>query len=548
MIQFDIYGNETEVKETHKKQKTVISPDEKELTPVAVVVEEKAPYYMTIEKRISLKPHQIVRVTTFNKFGSTQNEKSKENLKACDGQFNGYMSANTSRYVKRIVENWLTAIELNSDLHEVDYRNKPYVTFVTLTLPSKQVHHDNFLKEKCLDPMTKWLQDSTERTKRKGAGVDAYLWRAESQKNGNLHFHLICDRWIDHEKLRTKWNQIIERLGYVTAYKNTQNYIYKEGFRMRAEQAEKQKEALMYVVQSAIRDGKTIPDTKYRDFPQVRAVLNTIIKEYNLLGKKEQKQTFNYGLSDETAQMLVYKMQFGAYETGLETNWQYPNTTDIHKLNNLNSISAYITKYVSKKDFKEPILAKNQYIVIHPILGQRLVTVKEGGDKNQFMDWEDDFEFTYTFESRKVHGRIWGKSKNLSDVKTEEQKKTIEPPTFTTETKFIFEDPQFGRKHETFYENTNIIEYTEEVAKLIPEPEITRLAEIIKSDYCEVIPLGKYDHRINHKTKKREKYFKIEKQIHYLDKLSPEIRQSYLKHYSTIYSNIYGKTYTLNDN
>lgn len=544
MFQYDLlHGETTEIKESRKKMRKVTAAVE----PVAVV-EQTNPYYMTIEKRISLKPHQIVRVTTFNKFGTTQNEKSKENMKACDGQFNGYMSANTSRYVKRIVENWLTAIELNSDLNAVDYRNKPYVTFVTLTLPSKQVHHDNFLKDHCLNPMTKWLQDSTERTKRKGAGVDAYLWRAESQKNGNLHFHLICDRWIDHEKLRNKWNQIIERLGYVTAYKKTQEYIYKDGFRMRDEQALKQKEALMYVVQAAIKDGKTIPDTKYRDFPQVRGVLNTIIQEYSLLGKKEQKATHNYGLSDETAQMLVYKMQFGAYETGLETDWQYPNTTDIHKLNNLNSISAYITKYVSKKDFKEPVLGKNQHIVIHPILGQRLVTVKEGGDKTAFMDWEDDIEFAYTFESRKVHGRIWGKSKNLSDVKTEEQTKTIEPPTFRTETKFMFDDVHYGRKSESFYENTNIIEYTQEVTKLIPDAEVKRLAEIIQSDYCEVIPLGKYENRINHKTKKREKYFKIEKQIHYLNLFSPEIKERYLNHYSTIYQNIYGSSYNLNNN
>ena len=300
-----------------------------------------------------------------------------------------------------------------------------------------------------------------------------------------------------------------------------------------------------------IRDGKTIPDTKYRDCPIVRKSLNQIIIEEIRDIDLGNRKTTMYGLEDTTADLLVYKMQLQAYETGLETDWQYPNTTDIHKLNNLNSISAYITKYVSKKDFKEPILGKNQHLVNDKILGQIIITVKEGGNKNDKMDWlgvgtdNEDWgvPFAYEFESRKVHGRIWGKSKNLSDVKTDEQKKTIEPPSFTTETKFMFDDVHYGRKSESFYENTNIIEYTEAVTKLIPKSEVKRLAEIIQSDYCEVIPLGAYDTRINHKTKKREKYFKIQKQIHYLDRLSPEIKQLYLKHYSTIYQNIYGKTY-----
>jgi hypothetical protein len=548
MIQYDIDGSKTLVKERKPKVKKTVAKNEvaKEVKPVQIVApvvqETENPYYMTIEKKVLLKPHQIVEVTTFNKFGSTQSEASRENLKACDGVFNGYMSDNTSRYVKRIVENWLTSIELCND-ESIDYRNRPYVTFVTLTLPSKQVHHDNKIKNECLDPMLEWLKHSKEKTKRNGGGVEAYLWRAESQKNGNLHFHIIADRWIDHSKIKKQWNKIIERLGYITRYRKTQSFIYRNGFVPRNEQFNKQINNLMYIVQQALKDGKTISESKYQEYPEVRNILNAIITQ----GRAEKVKNEGYGLDIDTAKMLVYKMQLKAYENGVKTNWSEPNTTDIHKLGNINSISAYITKYVSKKDIVPHVLGERQQIVNHHYYGRRIVTLREGGDIKNILDWEEEYEYKPVFESRKVNGRIWGKSKNLSDEKQAKDKETgeligkvrkIESPNFTTEIKVLL-DSGNERTSQTFIQNEEILDYALKVKESIPEMEVTRLAEIINSDYCSVIPLGAYSTRINHKTKKKEKFFKIKKQTEYLDKLSPTVKARYLEHYQTLFRNIY---------
>ncbi|MDR6564931.1 MULTISPECIES: hypothetical protein [unclassified Arcicella] len=545
MIQYDILGGKTLVKEykapQKKKVKAAAKPETNEIEHTPKERKSSNNLYMTIEKKVKLSPHRIVSTTSFCRETKSQNDNSRKNLKACDGEFNGYMSANTSRYVKRIVENWLTSIELNNDLKNKDYRNKPYVTFVTLTLPSKQVHHDNYLKNQLLDPMIEWLRDSQERTKRKGAGVDAYLWRAESQKNGNLHFHLIVDRWIDQDKLRQKWNQILERLQYISMYRMTQKYIYRKGFVFREEQAEKQTEALMYVVQNAIKDQKKIPDTKYRECPGVREILNSIIQNYSLMTAKERKNDPKYGLDADTARMLVYKMQLAAYERGMATDWDEPNTTDVHKLSNIESISAYITKYVSKKDGIFPVLAKNQKVLQNGNMGKYIFTLREGGDWENAMDWMDEIPYEVKFESRKVRGRIWGKSRNLSD--THEGGSKIESPSFTTEIKMIYDDEVFGRRQKTITQNEIVNDYVEQVKQEIPEAEIKRLAEIIDSEYCEIIPLGEYSTRINHKTKRKEKYFKNKKQVHFLEKLNPTIKIRYLEHYNTIFQSIYGNHY-----
>lgn len=83
------------------------------------------------------------------------------------------------------------------------------LNFITLTLSSKQKHDDYFIKNKMLDIFLKWL-------KRKG--VINYVWRAESQANGNIHFHITTNTYIHWRSIRDKWNSIQQIHGYLDSY------------------------------------------------------------------------------------------------------------------------------------------------------------------------------------------------------------------------------------------------------------------------------------------------------------------------------------------
>jgi len=84
------------------------------------------------------------------------------------------------------------------------------VNFITLTLCSKQKHSDNEIKSILLNQFLTEL-----RTKFKCSN---YLWRAESQRNGNIHFHIVTDVFVPWRALRSDWNRIQEKLGYVSAF------------------------------------------------------------------------------------------------------------------------------------------------------------------------------------------------------------------------------------------------------------------------------------------------------------------------------------------
>ena len=284
MEQIGIFGENQQIKESKRRNRLVKVIREVQPT------ENTRKLIATIEKKVTLKGSQIVSTTHFIPEIRSQNESSRLNLKTTGNEFNGYMSVNTSRYVDRIVSNWLTAIELNETNKTVEFSKQVYVTFLTLTLPCKQCHGDNTIKNRLLDPFVEWLRNSSGKSQRNGCAVDAYLWRAEAQKNGSIHFHLVIDRWIDHERVRKKWNQIIERLKYITMYRNVQNYNHRNGFQFSESQAVKQIEKLQYVVQNAIKDGKIIPETKYVEHKMVRESMNSIIMEALALNPEEFKK------------------------------------------------------------------------------------------------------------------------------------------------------------------------------------------------------------------------------------------------------------------
>jgi len=187
------------------------------------------------------------------------------------------------------------------------YENK--IAFITLTLPSKQLHTDNEIKEKCLN---QFLIEIHKRYK-----ISNYIWRAEYQKNGNIHFHILVNKFIPWNDVRNRWNRIINKLGYVDNYRLALEKYHKKGFQVRED----------------------------------------LLKKWSA---EKQKQ---------------------AYEKGKKSDWNNPNSIDVHGINNISNIKSYITKYMSKNENDSKNNSKNP------------------------------------LENRKKIGRIWSASTVFSNIK-----------------------------------------------------------------------------------------------------------------------------------
>lgn len=153
--------------------------------------------------------------------------------------------------------------------------------FLTLTLPSEQVHNTGMIITNCLDP---FLQICRQRL-----GMRNYVWRLEFQANGNAHFHIMTDTYIDYYFARKYWNKSINSLGYLDSYK------------------------------------KKMSNLTYNDYCSI------------------------YG-KDFKGNKVNPDVLFKRYNSGVATNWNTPNSVDVKAIRSSREISLYISKYFSKKE------------------------------------------------------------------------------------------------------------------------------------------------------------------------------------------------------
>lgn len=88
------------------------------------------------------------------------------------------------------------------------------LAFITLTLSDKQNHTDDYLKEKMLQPFLYWLTRYYN---------CLYVWKAESQLNGNIHFHITVDTFIPWKSVRAKWNKLLAKQNYCKVMQDGSN-------------------------------------------------------------------------------------------------------------------------------------------------------------------------------------------------------------------------------------------------------------------------------------------------------------------------------------
>ena len=88
------------------------------------------------------------------------------------------------------------------------------IAFITLTLSDEQRHPDKYIKEHLLQPFLYWMTRYYRAS---------YVWKAETQLNGNIHFHITIDTFIHWRSIRAKWNQLLAAHGYCKVFQDGTN-------------------------------------------------------------------------------------------------------------------------------------------------------------------------------------------------------------------------------------------------------------------------------------------------------------------------------------
>lgn len=244
-----------------------------------------------IPEKISISPFGIA---IYNDYSYLPSRVKDADFKMPSNKTGGVLSASAKKNLKNCVGYLILRTQKKYATSKNKYPNvSNKIGFITLTLPSEQKHIDTEIKDKCLNQFLVEL--------RKNYNITEYVWRAEKQYNGSIHFHILVNKFIPHSEIRERWNRIIDKFGYVERYRNK------------------------------------FKDLTFREFIQVQPI----------------RQKKGHRMEDRIRQ----------YQRGKETNWSSPNSTDIHNLKHVDNAARYISKYVSKSVDDKPEIIKQKSIV-----------------------------------------------------------------------------------------------------------------------------------------------------------------------------------------
>lgn len=114
------------------------------------------------------------------------------------------LSPNARRKLTYAIK-WLTIAAEEKEVYEKKRKSlvKWKINMITLTFQENM--QDDKLARLLL---SKWLEMAAHRF-----NVNSYVWKAEPQKRGSIHFHLITDVYIPHKELRYTWNRLLRKHG-----------------------------------------------------------------------------------------------------------------------------------------------------------------------------------------------------------------------------------------------------------------------------------------------------------------------------------------------
>lgn len=116
-------------------------------------------------------------------------------------KFNGQLSLKSQRKILQICQNWDDTLNyINQQNRKKGKKERKQIILLTLTLSDTQRHDDNWIKRNMLNRFLIKIVREKADTK--------YLWKAERQENGNIHFHILLDNYFDKKDVQIWWNLI----------------------------------------------------------------------------------------------------------------------------------------------------------------------------------------------------------------------------------------------------------------------------------------------------------------------------------------------------
>jgi hypothetical protein len=159
------------------------------------------------------------KLIVFNEYEKNQFRKTidYERLKQISStNYQGEIKFRSRRLIEKRFDAWFRSLQVLNKFNETHGIRENYrFVMVTLTLCAKQFHNDKYIKLKMLKPFIKKME--------KDYKVQNWAWKAESQKNGNIHFHIVIDKFVPKKWINKTWETYLDKMGYLKIFQEKTN-------------------------------------------------------------------------------------------------------------------------------------------------------------------------------------------------------------------------------------------------------------------------------------------------------------------------------------
>lgn len=152
-------------------------------------------------------------VTIAHKLQSRHNKLKANRQKA----YSGLVSKGVAKRLRKAIDLLISSTPTTTVQHYTRTKTiKHKLSFITLTIPDLETLTGKEAHKKLLEPMLLWL--------RRYHGLRSYIWKAELQKRGQLHYHITSNVYIAHQELKDKWNELLTLNNYNRKYREEKGH------------------------------------------------------------------------------------------------------------------------------------------------------------------------------------------------------------------------------------------------------------------------------------------------------------------------------------
>jgi hypothetical protein len=128
-------------------------------------------------------------------------------------KYSGKVAAGTQKRIRKAIDIFLQITPSRQIWNPVVEVFHPFrLSFITLTIA--ETRRNINAKEAHKTLLRPWLDWATGQR----VGARNYIWKAEWQERGQLHYHITTDVFIHYQDIQKKWNALQKKAGLLDAY------------------------------------------------------------------------------------------------------------------------------------------------------------------------------------------------------------------------------------------------------------------------------------------------------------------------------------------